>query len=103
VAVINVKNGLIRNSQKKPKFAIMKTIALILLTFLLSCSEDPGPQMGCSTGVRDGKRHLLRCSTFDEHIAGNNVARGGISYFGNYSQHQWEKVKNCKECEDKYR
>jgi hypothetical protein len=103
VGVTSAKNGLIRNSRKKTKFVPMKLFKIFFLFLLLSCSEDDnGPQMGCSIGTRDGRVHLLRCATFDEYIAGNNIERGGISYFGNYSNHQWVKVKDCKECE-KYR
>ena len=77
---------------------------ILLIFILLGCSEDEpnGPEMGCSTGMRDGKRHLLRCSTRDQHLAGNNEAAGGISYFANYTNWQWEPVKNCQICYDKY-
>jgi len=76
---------------------------LFILIILLSCQEeDNGPRMGCSIGMRDGRIRLLRCCTREEHAAGNNVAAGGISYFGNYTQHQWIEVSNCNEC-DKYR
>lgn len=70
---------------------------------MVACSEDePKVQVGCSTGMRDGKRQLVSCGTKEQYLAGSNVAAGGVSWFGNYTQHQWEPAKNCKECEDKY-
>ena len=81
----------------------LKVLSVCFLLLIGSCKEeDPGPQLGCSTGMRDGERKLLRCCTQKEHLAGNNEAAGGVSYFNNYTQHQWEPVSNCKKCEDKY-
>jgi hypothetical protein len=78
----------------------MKKIFILLMFF--ACQEDPGPQMGCSTGIRDGERKLLRCSTKEEHLAGSNVNAGGVSYFQNYTRHEWEPVRDCQICYDKY-
>jgi len=80
---------------------------IFLLAAIWSCSEeDKGPQMGCSIGIRVGEEdlgyQLLRCCTNEQHLAGNNVQAGGISYFANYKQWKWEAVSDCSAC-DKYK
>lgn len=88
---------------EKTKVAVIpmkRLITIVMLAFAIACNqEDPGPQMGCSTGMRNGTRHLLRCCTREQWLAGNNEAAGGISYFQNYTDHQWKSVKDCKECQ----
>lgn len=86
-----------------------KLTVLLLILFLTAgaCQEeDKGPQMGCSIGIRIGEEdlgyQLLRCCTNEQHLAGNNVQAGGISYFANYKQWKWEAVSDCSAC-DKYK
>lgn len=72
---------------------------------LAQCSEDEGPQMGCSTGIRKSggtERKLIRCCTRKEHLAGNNVDAGGIDRFDNYTDWEWEPVSDCDKCRSKY-
>jgi len=80
-----------------------KVFAMLLAVLLLAgCSEDPGPQMGCMTGipkVGDPVRTFMRCCTKQEYLAGNNVERGGISYFSNYTDHEWKPVSDCSKCD----
>lgn len=80
-----------------------KLILIILILVINSCQQDDYvPKTGCQTGIRDGVRKLMRCCSKQEHLAGNNVAAGGISYFSNYTNQQLEPAGSCKECQDKY-
>jgi len=82
----------------------MKKILFILL-MLGACNEpdfDPGLPVGCATGIKDGKRQLMRCCTEKEFNAGNNVSVGGFAAFLKYTDRKWEQEKNCKTCYLKY-
>lgn len=74
----------------------MKYLSILIILLLFSCSEEDETLKGCSTGIRDGKRQLIRCATKEQHLAGNNVAAGGVGYFANYKNPQWEKCDQCK-------
>lgn len=83
----------------------MKKLALIfVVTLFVACSEDekgPTEGMGCMTGINKSggtTRALIRCCTHQEYLAGDNVARGGTSFFTSYKAHQWEQVDDCSEC-----
>ena len=74
---------------------------LFLMMLLLSCKEDdPGPQMGCSTGIRKstGNREVIRCCTQQDHLAGDNISQGGTDRFTLYLDHEWYEVSDCSEC-----
>lgn len=72
----------------------MKTILLLLL-LCISCKEDD-TLMGCSTGVRNGSRELIRCATKQQHLAGNNISAGGVKHFTAFTNTKWEKCDQCK-------
>jgi hypothetical protein len=81
----------------------MKNILIIAILIMFSCSEEaPEPQMGCITGVSksdpSGERVSMGCRTREQFLAGDNVSAGGVSYFGNYTQHQWKAVSDCDKC-----
>lgn len=75
----------------------MKRILFLVLCIACS-SEEPGPTIGCSIGVRGGKVHLLECSTKENFLQGSRH----LPYWNNYTQHKWVAAKNCQECYDKY-
>lgn len=79
-------------------------IAMIFMTSAISCSEEDMPETGCVTGIplNGGDRVLVRCCTRAEFNAAANVAAGGVSYFWNYTDHQYEAGKTCKQCQDKW-
>jgi hypothetical protein len=80
----------------------MKYVLLSILLILASCDkDDPGPQLGCSTGVRksSGQRELIRCCTKEQHLSGDNVNEGGVSSFSFFTNHEWTAVSDCSECQ----
>jgi hypothetical protein len=76
----------------------MKLFFAILFVCLACSDDDESSNIGCQTGIPKGStdRVLIRCSTQQEHLAGNNVNAGGLSTFTNYTQHQWAKCGDCK-------
>lgn len=99
----------IRKSSEKRKFdTTMKTrlsqqlIALILFVFMfIGCAkDDPGPQMGCLTGLTgNGTRVTIRCCTKEQFQAGSNVNAGGTSNWSTYTSHEWKAVSDCSQCQ----
>lgn len=85
--------------------------AIFLLTTVMTyvgsaCSdeEEKGRYegMGCMTAIpKSGgtTRVQLRCCTYQEFLAGDNVAGGGVPYFANYKEHKWDQVDDCSECQ----
>lgn len=76
---------------------------IIIFFLLLACKEeDPAPQQqvtdkGCQSGkTSKGDWVFLRCATYEQFQAGSNVSQGGISNFGNYTDHKWEKCSQCQ-------
>ena len=78
----------------------MKKLIYILLFVAISCSKsDPGPQMGCMTGLNGaGTRVLIRCCTNAQFVAGGNVSAGGIASFSSYTQVTWVATSDCTTC-----
>ena len=85
----------------------MKTILSILFASLLfmGCSEDDpakDSKLGCMTGIPKAGapvRTFYRCGTYEQFLAGDNVAAGGTDIFDNYTNHQWAKVSDCSKCD----
>jgi len=79
-----------------------KLLIIAVLLVAASCTEEPGIQYGCQTGIPKANpaagRVLIRCCTQEEHNAGSNIHIGGISGFTNYSQVQWQPVSDCSQC-----
>lgn len=74
---------------------------LLLLIILLSCgTEQPEPSsaVGCQSGIIDGNRIFIRCTTMDGFLAGDNIDAGGLSKseWSKYSNIKWELCDNCK-------
>jgi hypothetical protein len=82
----------------------MKTLITIILILALAVScnnEEPGPQMGCQTGILKGgstARVTIRCCTKEQHQAGDNTKIGGTNLFTYYSQVKWEAIDKCENC-----
>lgn len=77
----------------------MKQVVLILALFAFSCSDDdPETENGCLTGIPTGAtdRVLIKCSTREQYLAGNNVSAGGTASWNAYTGHQWAKCNDCK-------
>lgn len=91
---------------RKFSLMILSVIAISLLVMIcISCNKvefDPGPPQGCSTGIRDGRRQLIRCATQKEHNAGNYVPSGGTITFTKYTDWKWEPTISCDACKIKY-
>jgi hypothetical protein len=77
------------------KNIIMKKFIVILL-FAFGCSEEEETLMGCQTGIRDGYRQLMRCSTQQENLAGDNERMGGVKFYTGYKDVEWEKCDQCQ-------
>lgn len=79
----------------------MKNLILVLFLLVFSCSEDeedPRSGIGCQTGIlKSGgtDRDLIRCCTFQEFLAGDNVNAGGTSRAKYYKDMKWEKCADC--------
>ena len=81
----------------------MKTLITIIVAAMLStsCSKsDPGPQMGCMTGIPKGytNRGLIRCCTQAQYLAGGNVTAGGIANFSDFTSITWTPTSDCATC-----
>lgn len=74
-----------------------KIIAVALLLFALSCSDEEESNIGCLTGILKGTNYrvTIRCCTRQEYLAGNNVNAGGTSNWTDYTSHDWEKCSAC--------
>lgn len=78
----------------------MKQVVTILLLFtILACSDDdPERNKGCLTGIpkSGGDRVLIKCSTREEYLAGNNTSAGGTASWDAFTGHQWAKCGDCQ-------
>lgn len=70
---------------------------IVVLLFVIGCSETEKELIGCTTGIPKGEteRVLIRCSTKKQFLAGNNTSQGGISYWNSYTGHKFEECSNC--------
>jgi len=71
---------------------------LAILVIVCACTE-PETDQGCLTGIpKSGGtgRILIRCSTRQEYLAGNNVGAGGTVSWDSFISHEWEKCDDCK-------
>lgn len=80
-----------------------KLITILLVILLVAgCSEEnPGPQMGCMTGVPkvgDPVRTFIRCCTQEDFYGGSNPAAGGTTDWNYYTDHEWKAVSDCDKC-----
>jgi hypothetical protein len=75
-----------------------KVVTILILMVILSCSDDDETNKGCLTGIpkSGGDRTLIKCSTREEYLAGNNTSAGGTASWDAFTGHQWAKCADCK-------
>lgn len=84
------------------KLAMVIIAIFTVIYWLTSCSEENTSNLGCVRGISksnpNGGLVRVRCCTREEFLAGSNVNQGGVSYWSSYTNHKWEPVNDCSEC-----
>jgi hypothetical protein len=76
----------------------MKKFLFCLILFACEGESLDSP-IGCFTGVRNGKRELLKCDVEKDYYQNSS----SLPQWPNHTQYKWEQAKNCQECNDKYK
>lgn len=93
--------------KKVATFLLWIAILFMVMMAFVSCNEQeqreavqPTIEYGCQKGVfkQTGKLLLIRCCTYEQHLAGSNVNAGGTASFPSFTSVTWTKVKDCSEC-----